>query len=258
MKQFSYKNTQIAYTDQGKGSTIFLLHGFLENLSMWHVIAPHLAKKNRVVCVDLLGHGQSSCLGYVHTMEDQADMIHALMSHLRLRKISLVGHSMGGYIALAFAELYPDHVRKLVLINSSARPDSAERQLNRDRAIKAVKQNSDLFIQLAVSNLFMPERLKKHQVAVNQLIKDAKKTPTQGVIAALEGMKIRPDREVLLHFGPYPKLLIAGEHDTIIPISEVKSQVETTDTKLVILECGHMATIEAEQDVIEKLTAFFK
>ena len=144
------------------------------------------------------------------------------------------------------------------MINSSARPDSAERQLNRDRAIKAVKQNSDLFIQLAVSNLFMSERLKKHQVAVNQLIKDAKKTPTQGVIAALEGMKIRPDREVLLHFGPYPKLLIAGEHDSIIPISEVKSQVETSDTKLIILDCGHMATIEAEQDVIEKLTAFFK
>src|SRR5690606_35760072 len=168
LKIFSYKHTHVSYTDQGKGSALFFLHGFLESNSMWKNIAKELAKKFRVVCIDLLGHGQSGCLGYVHTMEDQADMIHALMSHLRLRKIS------------------------------------------RDSAIKAVKQNSDLFIQLSVSNLFMPESLKKHQKKVDRLIDEAKQIPVQGVIAALEGMKIRPDREVLLHFGPYPKLIIAG------------------------------------------------
>lgn len=258
MKTFSYKHTHVSYTDQGKGSALFFLHGFLESNSMWKNIAKELAKKFRVVCIDLLGHGQSGCLGYVHTMEDQADMIHALMSHLRLRKISLIGHSMGGYITLAFAELYPDHVKNLVLINSSARPDSAERKLNRDRAIKAVKQNSDLFIQLSVSNLFMPESLKKHQKKVDRLIDEAKQIPVQGVIAALEGMKIRPDREVLLHFGPYPKLIIAGEHDTIIPINEVKDQTETTDAELIILNCGHMATIEAEKETLRQLSYFLK
>ena len=258
MKTFSYKHTHVSYTDQGKGSALFFMHGFLESSSMWKNIAKELSKKFRVVCIDLLGHGQSGCMGYIHTMEDQADMIYALMSHLRLRKISLIGHSMGGYIALAFAELYPDNVKNMILVNSSARPDSAERKLNRDRAIKAIKQNSDLFIQLSVNNLFMPESLQKHQKKINSLIDEAKQIPIQGIIAALEGMKIRPDREVLLHFSPYPKLIIAGEHDTIIPINEAKDQAENSDTKLVILNCGHMTTIETEKEVLQHLADFLK
>ncbi len=258
MNTFTYKNTEVSYTDTGKGSAIFLLHGFLESNTMWATIQETLAKKHRVITLDLLGHGQSGCVGYIHTMEDQADMLYTLMSLLRLRKISLVGHSMGGYIALAFAELYPDHVKNLVLINSTARPDSAERKINRDRAIQAVKKNSDLFIQLSINNLFMPESTNKHRKKIDFLINEAQQTSLQGVVAALEGMKVRPDREVLLHFGPYPKLIIAGEHDTIIPIDEIKDQTQQSDSQIVILPCGHMATIEAEKEVSQVLTKFLK
>ena len=133
MKSFNYKNTNITYNDSGKGNAVFLLHGFLENATMWNDLITHLEKRYRVIAVNLLGHGTSECYGYVHTMEDQADMLFALVTELRLRKISLIGHSMGGYVALAFAELYPDNIRSMILLNSSAQPDTAERKINRDR-----------------------------------------------------------------------------------------------------------------------------
>src|SRR5690554_8229078 len=98
---------------------------------MWNELLLLLSNRYRVISVDLHGHGKSECYGYIHTNEDQADILFALISHLRLRKVSLIGHSMGGYIALAFAELYPDNVRSLTLLNSSAQADSEERKINR-------------------------------------------------------------------------------------------------------------------------------
>jgi pimeloyl-ACP methyl ester carboxylesterase len=107
MRTTNFKNTKISYTDQGKGNAVVLLHGFLENCTMWNYLAPVLAKKNRVICIDLLGHGQTDCLGYIHSMEDMADAIHQVITELKIRKAVFVGHSMGGYVALAVAELYP-------------------------------------------------------------------------------------------------------------------------------------------------------
>ena len=98
----TYKNTSIFFTSSGKGSVVVLLHGFLENSSMWNATVEQLSKKYRVICIDLLGHGQTENHGYVHTMEDQATMVKAVLDSLRLRKYVLAGHSMGGYIALAF------------------------------------------------------------------------------------------------------------------------------------------------------------
>lgn len=254
---FNYKNTNIYFTDKGKGSTIVFLHGFLENRSMWEVVADKIAEKHRTIAIDLLGHGASECLGYIHTMEEQADMILTLITSLKLRKVTLVGHSMGGYIALAFAELYPDYVKGLALINSTSRADSELRKANRDRAITAVKKNADLFIRLAVSNLFA-EAVNIQGSIIEEIVKTAQRTPTQGVIAAIEGMKIRPDREVLLHFGPYPKLMIAGIKDTIVSIDEVKDQVNGTDVHLEIIDCGHMAVVEQPQKIIDILQNFLK
>jgi pimeloyl-ACP methyl ester carboxylesterase len=115
---FLHKNTKVHYTSSGKGSVVVLLHGFLENSSMWNEITEVLSKKYRVICIDLLGHGKTESHGYIHTMEDQATMVKAVLNHLRLRKYVLVGHSMGGYVALGFANLYPNNTKGLCLLNS--------------------------------------------------------------------------------------------------------------------------------------------
>ncbi|RRA96668.1 alpha/beta fold hydrolase [Paenimyroides viscosum] len=258
MKTFNYKNTTIHYSDLGKGNAVLLVHGFLEDSFMWNDLTSHLKTRYRVISVDLLGHGKSECYGYVHTMEDQADMLFALISELRLRKVSLIGHSMGGYIALAFAELYPDNVRSLILSNSSAQPDSDERKINRDRAIDVVKKNSNAFIRMATQNLFDKDAHNLFADKIEAFTQQALKTPLQGIIAALEGMKIRIDREALLHFSPYPKLIIASENDTIIPLDDIKNQVADAEVSFEIIPGGHVSTIEQEAKIATIITSFLK
>nr|MBF6607516.1 alpha/beta hydrolase [Flavobacterium sp.] len=148
----SIKQTRIAYSISGQGTALVLLHGFLENRWMWDYFVQQFAKKYRVITVDLLGHGESESRGYVHSMEDNADVVHAVLSELRIRKCIIAGHSMGGYVALAFAELYPDLMKGLMLLNSTSRADSDEKKTNRDRAIKAVKQNHTNFVRLSIAN----------------------------------------------------------------------------------------------------------
>ena len=112
-----YKNAAIFYTDSGKGPAVVLIHGFLENTTMWNVIIPELSKRNRVIAIDLLGHGKSDCIGYTHSMELFAETLEAVLKKVRIRKCILVGHSLGGYVALAFAEKHPKRVKGLCLMN---------------------------------------------------------------------------------------------------------------------------------------------
>lgn len=258
MKNTQYKNTNIAYTDTGKGTAIVLLHGFLENQKMWEQYIAPFSKKNRVITIDLLGHGATECLGYVHSMEDNADAVQAVLTELRIRKAIFVGHSMGGYVALAFAELYPDTVKGMVLLNSTARADSDERKLNRDRAIKAVKQSYTTFVSLAIANLFSESNRERLQSEIETVKNEALKTPLQAIVASLEGMKIRADREVLLHLTPYPKMMILGEKDPVLNYEETKMQVQDTEVKLVTFPDGHMSHIENQVELTEILLQFFK
>ncbi|WP_035669318.1 alpha/beta fold hydrolase [Flavobacterium sp. 83] len=258
MKQILFKNTNISYSDTGKGTAIVLLHGFLENKGMWDFYIPEFAKKNRVITIDLLGHGKSECLSYVQTMEDNADAVHAVLSELRIRKAIFVGHSMGGYVALAFAELYSSTVKGLVLLNSTSRADSEDRKINRDRAIKAVKQSFINFISLSIANLFSETNRERLSSEIEQVKKEALKTPLQGIVASLEGMKIRKDREVLLHLTPYPKLLILGEKDPVLNYEETKEQIENTTVQFITFPDGHMSHIENQDQLLSVLLLFLK
>lgn len=253
-----YKGAKIHYSDSGKGSAIVLLHGFLENLSMWNFITDELAKKYRVFAFDLFGHGKSENIGYIHTMEDQADMIHAVLSEHKIRKASFVGHSMGGYIALAFGELYPNNVKKIILVNSTSKADSDERKINRDRAIQTVKQNFSTFVKMSISNLFSEKNRVRLSEEIENVKQQALETSLQGIIASLEGMKIRNDREVLLHFAPYPILLILGTEDSVLNYQENKLQVDNSQTELISLDGGHMSHLENTAELKENIIYFLK
>ena len=258
MKQIGYKNTKISYSDTGKGRAIMLLHGFLENKTMWQELATELSKKHRVITIDLLGHGESGCLGYVHSMEENADVVHDVLSKLRIRKAIFVGHSMGGYVALAFAEMYPASVKALVLLNSTARSDSEERKTNRDRAIKTVKKDYAGFVRLSIANLFSPDNRDRLVDEIEKVKHEALKTPLQGVVASLEGMKIRKDRESLLRSSTYPMLLILGKKDPVLNYDDSLKQIENTAVKLLTFPDGHMSHIENREELKTVLLNFFK
>lgn len=257
-KTFTYKNINISFTDTGKGSAVILLHGFLENSTMWDTIVSTLSKKNRIITIDLLGHGKTDNFSYVHTMSDQAEMVKAVLNHLRLRKYVLIGHSLGGYIALAFAELFPENIKKLCLLNSTALPDSKERQLNRDRAIKLVKKNAAIFVGMAIPNLFTEKSRLKFKGEIIFVKKEALKTSTQGIIASLEGMRIRKDRTFVLQNNTFKKLFILGKKDPLLNRNDLLEQVKNTDVEVIEFSNGHMSHIENLTELIVVLREFVK
>jgi pimeloyl-ACP methyl ester carboxylesterase len=257
LKTLLYKNTKISYTDSGEESTIVLIHGFLENKKMWQDYVAHFSANYRVITIDLLGHGESECLGYVHSMEENANVVHEVLNHLNIPKTIIVGHSMGGYIALAFAELYPEKVQKLVLLNSTSKEDSTEKKLNRTRAIKAVKQNYVNFVSLAIANLFSENNRARLAIEIEKVKTEALKTSLQGIVASLEGMKIRKNRETLLQRNLFPVLLILGKKDPVLNYEESISQIENTTAKLVSFEDGHMSQIENKEELKTVLLDFF-
>ncbi|WP_223032561.1 alpha/beta fold hydrolase [Hanstruepera marina] len=251
-----YKEIPVFYTDEGKGTPVVLLHGFLENSLMWKNIVPHVSKTNRVISIDLLGHGQTGCIGYVHTMEDMAKMVDAVLIHLEIDNAIFIGHSMGGYVALAFAEMFSEKVLGLCLANSTSQEDSKERKINRGRAIRAVKQNYKAFVSMAVTNLFAESNRKLYSKEIKNTKNEALKTPLQGIIAALEGMKVRKNRELILKNASFKKLLIIGHKDTVIQPYTLINEAKTTHTDLIELDGGHMNYIENERLFLHNIVHF--
>ncbi|GAB4255008.1 MAG: alpha/beta hydrolase [Vicingaceae bacterium] len=253
-----YKNTSLAYIDKGKGRVIVLLHGFLMSKEIWGNYVNELSGKNRVIAIDLLGHGQSGCLGYVHSIEMMAEAVSFILKKLKIRKYYLVGHSMGGYVACAVAEKNPDNVCGIILVNSTSRNDSKEKIIERKRAIKVVQLNHRLFINEAIPNLFNTD-YKPYKRAIKKIIKIALKTPVQGIVAALEGMKERMDREVVLKFSPYPVLFILGKKDNILDYKELIEQAKNCEADYEVFKrSGHMSFIENETEVLNTIRNFVK
>lgn len=249
MAKLSYKNLSVHYTDSGQGVPVVLLHGFLEDLSMWNYLGPSLSSKYRVICIDLLGHGKTDNLGYVHTMEEQAEMVSYVLECLEVDCTSLVGHSMGGYVALAYAEMFPNRVRSLCLMNSTALSDDPERRKNRDRGIEAVKQNHRTFVRLAIPNLFAEKNRSRYKEEIAAITRQGLHMTAQGIIASLEGMKARPDRTQVLTEASFPRLLIIGEMDPALPYDSLQSQMRIQGVFSVVFPDGHMSHIENTADL---------
>ena len=254
----NYKNASIFYTDTGKGTTIVLLHGFLENASMWNEIASELSKRNRVITIDLLGHGSSDCLGYVHSMELFAEALEAVLKQLRIRRCILVGHSLGGYVALSFAERNLQKVKGLCLLNSTSNEDSHERKQLRTRANAMIQKNFTNLVRMSFTNLFSETSREKYVDQINRALNEALQTSVQGYIAGQEGMKLRPNRNRVLAENNFKKMIIIGEKDPVLEVQKLKEEAENTNSKLIVFPDGHMSHIENTEALISVLKDFTK
>ncbi|WP_405610307.1 alpha/beta fold hydrolase [Polaribacter sp. Asnod1-A03] len=254
----NYKNANIFYTDQGKGTAIILIHGFLENASMWDKITPELIKRNRVITLDLLGHGQSDCLGYIHSMELFSETINFVLKNLKIRKYILVGHSLGGYISLSISKINSNNIKGLCLLNSTSYKDSEERKKIRIRANKLVQNNFENMVNMSVSNLFYQKNSAKFKEEISKVKTEALKTSLQGYIAAQEGMKNRPDSTFFLKNSTFKKLLIIGEKDPVLNYQNSIKEAKETNSDFVVLPCGHMTHIENKDELITILKDFVK
>ncbi|HRD39994.1 MAG TPA: alpha/beta hydrolase [Bacteroidia bacterium] len=260
IKKAKFKNGDIHFSDTGKGRVVVLLHGFLGSHEIWEQTISNLSKSYRVIAIDLPGHGGSDNFGYVHTMDLLAKSVKAVLDHLHLKKYVLVGHSMGGYAALAFADLFPDNIKGICLYHSSAYADSEEKKRDRTRSIKVVKANHRIYTTEVIRNLFASKNLKYLKKELAFASKIAGKTKKQGIISALEGMKDRPDRSVILGLVEYPIMMVIGEHDNVLPAWQLMEQSQKIQNRhLLYLEHdGHMGFLESPKASNKALRAFLR
>lgn len=260
IKTAKFKNGNIQFSDTGKGRVVVLLHGFLGAHEIWEQTISNLSKSYRVIAIDLPGHGSSDNFGYVHTMDLLAKSVKAVLDHLHLKKYVLIGHSMGGYAALAFADLFPDNIKGICLYHSSAYADSEEKKRDRTRSIKVVKANHRIYTTEVIRNLFASKNLKYLKKELSFASKIAGKTKKQGIISALEGMKDRPDRSVILGLVEYPIMMVIGEHDNVLPAWQLMEQSQKIQNRhLLYLEHdGHMGFLESPKASHKALRAFLR
>ena len=258
LKFAEFKKIKVRYSDTGKGRVIVLLHGFLCSHEIWDVFSKNLSKKFRVIAIDLPGHGETPSIGYYHSMELLAQSVKAVLNKAGVRRYIIAGHSMGGYAALAFAELYPENVSGLCLFNSTSYADSEEKKKDRERVIRLVKKEHRHYVAEAVITLFAPENVAKLKKEVDKAKAIAEKVTKQSIINSLEGMKERKSRDLILKFAAYPVLFIVGKKDTVIDYETMYPQMGLCKHPSVVMldNAGHMGFYEAPKETLTGLRKF--
>ncbi len=248
---YYYNQTPVFYEQQGQGPVLVLLHGFLESSTIWDSFILKLSASKTLITIDLPGHGKSGCLDTVHSMETMAKVVNSVLTYLDISSATFLGHSMGGYVALAYIELFEQSVDRIILLNSTTLGDSPERKLNRDRALKLISKNKDTFISMAINNLFVEGSRKNYASVIEQLKKEAMSFPLEGINAAIRGMRNRKDRtEVLKNFSR-KKQIICGTDDPIVPLSSSRDIAEGTECELIVLDGGHMIWSEKTDECVK-------
>lgn len=258
MKTLKLNHRKIRYTDQGNGKCVVLLHGFTESSGMWIKFIRKFTTKFRVIAIDLPGFGKSDCLAEVHSMELMADVVHKILHHCNVNRCILVGHSMGGYVALMVLKKYPGLVKGITLFHSSPFADTPEGKENRDRMVALIKQGKMNYLSRFIKSLFPEEVQEKFSGKIQQLIGEAQEISTKALVAAMIGMKEREDSSSLLAQATIPVLLIHGMKDSRIPverISEMISLAPHTET-LVLRDVGHMGFLEAPKETFQVIWHF--
>jgi pimeloyl-ACP methyl ester carboxylesterase len=260
-KYFHFRQGKIHYFDQGRGEVIVLLHGYLETSEVWGSFADKLAREFRVIAIDLPGHGRSEIFEEGHTMEFLALAVKELLENSGIIKVFIVGHSMGGYVTLAFAELWPDMISGYCLFHSHPFPDSPEALKKREREIALVKAGKkDLMYPENISRMFATSNLHIFSEALQRSKKIASTIKDEGIIALLKGMMARPSRLTVIEKGRIPCLWILGAMDNYINCEQILKGVKLPENaKVVVLgNSGHMGFVEEEDRTLDIIQKFVK
>ncbi len=250
----------VHYRDEGRNNnkTVVLLHGFLQNLDVWSSYVLSYMRDFRVITIDLPGHGHTDSYGEVHSMDMMARVVKTVLDEAGVNQCVMVGHSMGGYVALAFAEKYPYSLRGLGLINSHALSDSGSHRESRQAVCEQVKENRASFIVNFVPSLFD----SANRAALSQDIKDLQEqcleTRTESIIAAQMGMMNRPSRIAVLEKLEIPVMFIYGKNDNRIPIEIAITQAMIPSHSEILLldHVGHMSFMEEREYVKPRIKNF--
>ncbi|HEX2992342.1 MAG TPA: alpha/beta fold hydrolase [Anaerolineales bacterium] len=250
METIDVNGIRLAYDRRGKGTPMVLLHGFPLDHHLWDGVVPLLEDQFDLIVPDLRGFGGSSTVDSFYSMEDYASDVAALLDHLGIPKAAIVGHSMGGYVALAFARLFPDRVSGLGLVSSQVLDDAPERKEGRYKSAAEVADKGISSVVETMTPKFTSDTRLQEYARTSM-----EKQQPAAYIGALKAMAERVDSTPLLSTISYPVVLIHGDADSLIPVDrarEVKASFPQSHF-VEIRGAGHIPMMEAKEQTAEAL-----
>jgi pimeloyl-ACP methyl ester carboxylesterase len=258
LKNLPYHNINISYSVYGSGKPVMLLHGFGEDSTIWQKQVDVLKEKFLIITPDLPGSGQSDFLQKENVqLEDYAAILKALLQQEKIEKCILIGHSMGGYITMAFAEKYPQMLAAFGLFHSTATADDTEKIATRKKAIEFIQQNgSQPFLKTIIPGLFMNPEISEPDI--NLLIDKADNFKKEALVQYYQAMINRPDRTAVLKNSSVPVLFIIGVHDKVVPFNVIMQQTHLPQISFIhiLQQAAHMGMLE-ETGKTNKILADF-
>ncbi len=262
MLKVKFQNKDIAYYVHGgdEGIPVILLHGFCEDSRMWEEWLPKLPNSIKYILIDLPGFGQSELTSTL-SMESMADAVEAVLTKERIQKCIMVGHSMGGYASLAFAEKYGSRLAGLCLFHSQPFADNEDTKANRLKSIEFIKKNGHLlYVRQLIPKLFAYNYEKGYPMEVNKMIYYAAELQPESLIAALNAMRVRPDRSKILENINCPVQFYIGKLDAAVPLERSLAQSHLPQKADIQIygDVGHMGMFEAPRKSAKAFKEFMK
>lgn len=252
----------LSYRKTGEGPAVVLLHGFPEDGSLWERIWGSLSLHFTVIIPDLPFAGESTFTGGSLSIPDMAKSVKLVMDAEGIDKAVLAGHSMGGYTAFNFADVYPDRIAGLSAVHSFAFADDEAKKETRRKSIELMKKpgGSEAFVRQMIPGLFAKGFKQQHPDMVEEQISRAMKMKPDSLIAFYNAMIMREDKTGILEEATYPLQWIVGKEDTIATEDKVLKQAMLAGTNFVSVyaDCAHMSMIEKPEQLIDDLIRFSK
>ncbi|WP_373522108.1 alpha/beta fold hydrolase [Aquiflexum sp.] len=247
----------IVFSQKGTGQPLILIHGFCESKEMWKTFSEHLSTIYQVFCPDLPGFGESPLDPTQISLEEVAVWLQEWMEENHIQKPIVIGHSLGGYVTLALAELIGTELKGIGLFHSSALPYDEEKKKTRNKTIDFVKKHGvDKFIESFVPPLFSERHQIEHTEKIEELIALGKKSSKKGVLAFIAAMRDRKDRFEVWKTFQGPKLMIAGELDGAVKIEASRLHKPFSSHYYELKRVGHMGMFEAEKKSLQLVSTF--
>ena len=247
---------KIHYVEAGSGAPVILIHGLADNVAIWDPVIPALAARFRVIALDQIGFGRSDKPLLNYRVSTLVDFLDVFLTELKIERASLVGNSLGGWVAAAYALAHPERVERLVL--SDAAGYAALTKTMDSRALRALRVASRDDIRYLGPLAFHDKRFYQD---VDAAFKERVTAGDSYTVAQVLDSMIRGDDALdnKLQTLKQPTLVLWGREDKLIPLSFGEQfHREIVDSRLRIIDnCGHMPQLECPNEFSAAVLKFF-